>query len=47
LCDKKLRLHNGSQSQRARSMKISLQQQSREVNLIFTIHEKNRELVNM
>jgi len=28
-------------------MKISLQQQSREVNLIFTIHEKNRELVNM
>jgi hypothetical protein len=47
LCNKKLRLHNGSQSQRARSVKIGLRQQSREVNLFFSIHEKNRELVNM
>jgi len=47
LCSKELRLHNGSQSQRARSVKISLQQRDRGLNFIFTIHEKNRALVNL
>jgi len=28
-------------------MKISVRQLDREVNFIFTIHEKNRALVNM
>jgi hypothetical protein len=46
-CTKKLRLHNGSQSQRPRSTKIPVPRRDREVNFIFTIHEKKRALVNM
>src|ERR1700758_87325 len=37
-CSKELRLHDGSQSQRARSVKISLRQRDRGLNFIFTIH---------
>src|SRR6266446_5945140 len=46
-CDNKLSVHEGSQSQRARSVKINLRQRDRGLNFFFTIHEKNRALVNL